>query len=52
MVSCAPGTAVMAFSRKRFPRVTNSILAGFGNVLRLSGGITEWKAQNLPVVKK
>ena len=25
--------------------------AGFSNVQRLSGGITEWKAQNLPVVK-
>jgi rhodanese-related sulfurtransferase len=25
--------------------------AKFDNVVRLSGGITEWKAQNLPVVK-
>lgn len=24
----------------------------FSNVVRLKGGITEWKAQNLPVVKK
>ena len=26
--------------------------AGFDNVLRLQGGITEWKGQNLPIVKK
>jgi len=26
--------------------------AGFSNVSRLSGGITEWRNQNLPVVKK
>ncbi len=26
--------------------------AKFANVVRLQGGITEWKAQNLPVVKK
>lgn len=25
--------------------------AGFENVVRLSGGMTEWKAQSLPVVK-
>lgn len=26
--------------------------AGFENVMRLQGGITEWKGQNLPIVKK
>lgn len=26
--------------------------AGFENVTRLQGGITEWKGQNLPIVKK
>ncbi len=26
--------------------------AGFENVVRLSGGIAEWKGQNLPLVKK
>lgn len=26
--------------------------AGFENVVRLQGGITEWKSQNLPIVKK
>ncbi len=26
--------------------------AGFNNVVRLQGGITEWRAQNLPLVKK
>lgn len=26
--------------------------AGFEHVTRLSGGITEWKAQHLPIVKK
>jgi len=26
--------------------------AGFENVMRLQGGITEWKGQNLPMVKK
>ena len=25
--------------------------AGFENVVRLSGGMTEWKAQSLPVIK-
>lgn len=25
--------------------------AGFENVIRLSGGMTEWKAQSLPVIK-
>lgn len=27
-------------------------IAGFENVTRMKGGITEWKGQNLPVVKK
>ena len=27
-------------------------IAGFTQVARLSGGITEWKAQHLPIVKK
>jgi len=26
--------------------------AGFENVTRLQGGITEWKGQNLPIIKK
>ena len=26
--------------------------AGFGQVVRLSGGMTEWRAQNLPLVQK
>ncbi|MBT3147264.1 rhodanese-like domain-containing protein [Neptunomonas phycophila] len=26
--------------------------AGFENVSRLQGGITEWKGQNLPIIKK
>lgn len=26
--------------------------AGFTNVMRMSGGITEWKAQSMPLVKK
>ncbi|MEH6628726.1 MAG: rhodanese-like domain-containing protein [Motiliproteus sp.] len=26
--------------------------SGFSNVVRLQGGITEWRAQNLPLVKK
>ncbi|RAU16500.1 rhodanese-like domain-containing protein [Nitrincola tibetensis] len=26
--------------------------AGFTNISRMSGGITEWKAQHLPIVKK
>lgn len=25
--------------------------SGFNNVVRLSGGMTEWKAQNLPIIK-
>jgi rhodanese-related sulfurtransferase len=25
---------------------------GFSNVVRLNGGITDWKASNLPLVKK
>ncbi len=25
--------------------------AGFANVMRLSGGMTEWRSSNLPVVK-
>lgn len=27
-------------------------IAGYENVTRMKGGITEWKGQNLPVVKK
>jgi len=26
--------------------------AGFANVLRLAGGMTEWRAQSLPLVQK